>query len=83
MEDLKTATAPPAPEPSATYTQKVVGLEFPKKEGEDSGLLITLRYGAKCDAKLISELLKGIEVMQKQAKEAQQAAPSDGDKPSN
>ena len=81
VEDLKTATAPPEPEPSADYTQKVVGLKFPKVEGADSGLLITLRYGAKWDPKLISELLKGIEVMEKQAEEAQQAAPSDGDKP--
>jgi hypothetical protein len=72
VEDLKTATAPPEREPSAAYTEKVVGLKFPKVEGADSGLLITLRYGAKCDAKLISELLKGIEVMEKQAEEAQQ-----------
>jgi hypothetical protein len=72
VEDLKTATAPPEPEPSAAYTEKVVGLKFPKVEGADSGLLITLRYGAKCDAKLISELLKGIEVLEKQAEEAQQ-----------
>ena len=82
VEDLKTATAPPEPESSAPYSQKIVGLKFPEVEGADSGLLITLRYGAKCDPKLISELLKGIEVMEKQAQEArQETGSSDGDGP--
>lgn len=81
VDDLKQATPPAEAESSAAYTEKRVGLKFPKVEGSDSGLVITFRYGAKCDAKLISELLKGIEEMEKQAKKAQQVAPSDGDKP--
>ena len=74
-EYLKTVTAS---QPPVDYTEKVIGLEFPKREGADSGLLISLRYGAKCDPEMVSELLAGIEAIKNMAR---QTGAGDGDKP--
>ncbi len=77
-EDLKTATSPA--EPPEGYVEKIVGLEFPKEVDADSGLLISLRYGAGCDPKVVAELVEGIEAMRKKAVESGvvQAVPAAG-----
>jgi hypothetical protein len=73
IHDLKSASETP---PTSDYIEKVTALRFPKqKDDEDSGLLITLRYGAQCNKKAISELFDAIDTVKKEAQQGAAANP--------
>jgi hypothetical protein len=73
LEDLQSAATP---SPTKEYIEKTTALKFPKqKDGNDSGLLITLRYGAKCEKKAISEIIDAINTIQNEAQQSDAANP--------
>jgi len=73
IEDLLSASKP---SPTNGYHEKTLPLKFPKqKDGSDSGLLITLRYGSKCDKKAISELTGAMNTIKNEAQQGAAANP--------
>ena len=73
LQDLKSASET---QPTSDYTEKVIALRFPEqKDDEDSGLLISLRYGAKCGKKAISELLEAVDTIKNAAQQDAAANP--------